>query len=107
MKVVTVLCLLAATALQVYAYPSGAPSIACPAIQPMGPHNGTNPANSANMSDVPYQLNLSQFQCPSNVVGYCYVPEVTYRSKFIFRSWNVQVCHCYDVYVCIIEISIH
>jgi len=84
MKVVAVLCLLAATALQVYAYPSGAPSIACPAIQPMGPHHCTNPANSANMSDVPYQLNLSQFQCPSNVAGYCYVPEMTYRSKFIF-----------------------
>ena len=84
MKVVTVSCLLAATALQVYAYSSGAPSIACPAIQPMGPHNGSSRPNSANMSDVPYQLNLSQFRCPSSVAGYCYVPEATYESKFSY-----------------------
>ena len=97
MKVVAVLCLLAATALQVYAYPSGAPSIACPAIQPMGPHIGSSPPNSANMPDVPYQLDLSQFRCPSGVAGYCYVPEATYERKFIFKNCKVQVCHCYAV----------
>ena len=81
MKVVAVLCLLAAAALQVYALPTGAPSPACAAIQPGDPHTGTNPPNSANMSDVPFQLDLSQFRCPSSVAGYCYVPGATYRSK--------------------------
>ena len=81
MKVVAVLCLLAGSALQVYALPGGAPSQACAAIQPGGPHIGTNPPNSANMSDVPFELNLTQFRCPSSVAGYCYVPGATYRSK--------------------------
>jgi len=90
MKVVTVPWLLAATALQVYAYSSGAPSIACPAIQAMGPHNASSRPNLANMSDVPYQLNLSQFRCPSSVAGYCYVPEATYESKFSYYSKVVR-----------------
>ena len=81
MKVVAVLCLLAAAAVQVYAMPNGAPFEACAAIEPMGPHIGNNPNNSANMSDVPFQLDLSQFRCPGGVAGYCYVPGVTYCSK--------------------------
>jgi len=79
MIVVAVLCLLAATALQVYALPNGAPIGACADIQPMGPHIGNDPLNSANMSNIPFQLDLSQFRCPSGVAGYCYVPGATYQ----------------------------
>jgi len=83
MKVVAVLCLLAATALQVYAFPTGAPLGACADIQPMGPHIGNNPSNSANISNIPFQLDLSQFRCPSGVAGYCYVPGATYQRKLL------------------------
>ena len=81
MKLVAVLCLLAAEAVHVYALPSGAPLVACAAIQPGGPHLGTNPPNSANMSNNPFRLDLSEFVCPAGVVGYCYNPEQTYRRK--------------------------
>ena len=89
MKLVAVLCLLAVAAVQVYAMPNGAPSQACATIQPMGPHIGTNPSNSADMSAVPFQLDLSQFRCPGGVAGYCYVPGATYRSKLMRLN-----CHC-------------
>jgi len=81
MRLFAVLCLLAAAAVQVYAMPDGAPDAACENIQPGGPHLGTNPPNSANMSDNPFQLDLSEFVCPAGVGGYCYIPEQTYRRK--------------------------
>jgi len=81
MKLVAVLCLLAAETVHVYAMPNGAPVAACATIQPAGPHVFTNPPNSANMSDNPFRLDLSEFVCPAGVVGYCYIPEQTYRRK--------------------------
>ena len=97
MKLVAVLCLLAAVAVQVYAMPNGAPSLACPTIRPGGPHLGTNPPNSANMSANPFRLDLSELVCTApDAVGYCYTPGTTYTSK------QAIVCHC-----CVHKIGIH
>jgi len=82
MKLVAVLCLLAAEAVQVYTMPNGAPSQACAAIQPGGWHIMNNPPNSADMSNNPFRLDLSEFVCPAGVMGYCYNPGQTYQSKF-------------------------
>jgi len=81
MKLVAVLCLLAAEAVQVYTMPNGAPSAACAAILPGGWHTMNNPPNSANMSNNPFRLDLSEFVCPAGVMGYCYNPGQTYQSK--------------------------
>ena len=86
MRLFAVLCLLAAAAVQVYAMPDGAPAAACAAIQPGGPHL-VPPApapyvpNSADQSMNPFQINLTQFQCPAGVDGYCYAPGQTYQRK--------------------------
>ena len=88
MKVVVALCLLAAAAVQVYAMPYGAPAQACANITPGGPHLGNLTEmppyvnNTANMSDNPFMLDLSQFQCPGNQAGFCYIPGIHYLSKF-------------------------
>ena len=92
MKMVVALCLLAAAAVQVYAMPDGAPVQACEDITPGGPHLGDPMAmspyvnNTANMSDNPFMLDLSQFQCPGNQAGFCYIPGIIYWRKFDFIS---------------------
>jgi len=77
MKLFAVLCLLAAAAIQAYAMPNGAPAAACLAIQPGGPHV----PNSDDQSMNPFQINLTQFQCPAGIDGYCYAPGETYQRK--------------------------
>ena len=87
MKLVAVLCLLAAAAVQVYTMPNGAPLAACINITPGGPHRvppapAPYVANSADQSMNPFQLDLASFQCPDGVQGsYCYVPGETYQCK--------------------------
>ena len=78
MKIV-VLYLLTAAALQVYAWPSGAPSQACDSITPVGHVNPRNAASSPN----PYSLYLNAFACPNGTAGYCYNPGATYQCKCV------------------------
>ena len=78
MKVVAVLYLLTAAAVQVYARPGGAPSTACPNIFPVG---HTNPPNSVPPPPNPYSLYLNDFACPNGTAGYCYYPGATYQCK--------------------------
>ena len=117
MKLVAVLCLLAAETVHVYAMPNGAPAAACATIQPAGPHVGTNPPNSANMSDNPFRLDLSEFVCPAGVVGYCYNPGQTYQSKLTklwmrIRHWCMLVCTkmaficCFFPFLCILAVTL-
>jgi len=77
MRLFAVLCLLAAAAVQVYAMPNGAPAAACEAIQPGGPHVPNSVDQSMNPG--PFQINLTQFQCPAGIDGYCYAPGETYQ----------------------------
>ena len=89
MKLVAVLCLLSAAAVQVYAMPNGAPLGACAAILPGGWHTMNDPPNSANMSANPFRLDLSELVCTApDAVGYCYTPGSRYTSK------QATVCHC-------------
>ena len=78
MKVVAVLYLLAAAAVQVYALPGGAPLGACATITPV---EHTNPPNSAPPPPNPYNLYLNAFACPNGTAGYCYYPGATYQCK--------------------------
>lgn len=86
MKVVAVLYLLTAAAVQVYALPGGAPSQACATITPV---EHTNPANSAPQSMNPFSLYLNAFACPNGTAGYCYYPGATYQLT-LSSSNNVQ-----------------
>ena len=79
MKVVAVFCLLTAAAVQVYAFPGGAPAAACDTITPEG---HTNPSNTASPPN-PYSLNLNAFACPNGTAGYCYYPGATYQCKCV------------------------
>ena len=88
MKVVAVLCLLAAAAVQVYTMRDGAPSSACaditPAVTGVGSaHIAPLPYvnNSADQSMNPFRIGLEQFQCPVGVDGNCYVPGGIYQRK--------------------------
>ena len=78
MKVVAVLFLLAAAAVQVYTRPDGAPLGACATITPVG---HINPPNSVPPPPNPYSLYLNDFACPSGTTGYCYYPGATYQCK--------------------------
>ena len=81
------LFLLAAAAVQVYAFPSGAPLDACDTIIPGG---HTNPPNSAPPPPNPYNLYLNAFACPNGTAGYCYYPGATYQCKCVEYSWCVD-----------------
>ena len=94
MKVVAILCLLAAAGVQVHAFPRGAPSTACPNIFPVG-HN--NPNNSvSDPTGGPFQLDISNFtMCTGagSAPGYCYYPGETYYREFV-TVWTLCVCLC-------------
>ena len=87
MKVVAVLYLLTAAAVQVYTRPGGAPSGACANIFPV---RHTNPPNSAPQPN-PYNLYLNAFACPSGTAGYCYYPGATYQCKCVEYPWCVDI----------------
>ena len=85
MKLV-VLYLLTAAAVQVYAWPSGAPSEACDTITP----RHTNPSNTASSSN-PFSLYLNAFACPTGTAGYCYYPGATYQCKCVVTAASVVI----------------
>ena len=104
MKVVAVLCLLAAAAVQVHAFPNGAPSGACPNIFPVG---HTNPSNSVIApTGGPFQLDVSNFTMCTGAVsapGYCYYPGETYYREFmdcVDDTWVLQCCSFFMHEVC-------
>ena len=109
MKVVAVLCLLAAAAVQVYTFPGGAPSGACTNIFPVG---HTNPANSiADPMGGPFQLDISNFtMCTGagSAPGYCYYPGETYYREFmncVDDTWVLQCCSFFMHEVCYLQVS--
>ena len=87
MKLV-VLYLLTAAAVQLYAWPSGAPSQACATITPVG---HVNPPNSAPPPPNPFSLYLNAFACPTGTVGYCYYPGETYQCKCVVTAASVVI----------------
>ena len=98
MKFFAVLCLLTAAAVQVYAFPGGAPVGACATITPVG-HISPGLANTASPPN-PFALDVSGFpMCPSTSGsggGYCYCPGEQYTMTLSggnmqpFRGFLVQ-----------------
>ena len=91
MKVVVVLCLLAAAVVQVHAFPRGAPSTACPNIFPVGHRDPNN--SVSDPTGGPFQLDISNFtMCTGagSAPDYCYYPGETYYREFV-SVWNLCV----------------
>ena len=109
MKVVVVLCLLAAAAVQVHARPNGAPPTACPNIFPVGhappPNSVTDPMGG------PFQLDISNFtMCTGagSAPGYCYYPGETYYREFmncVDDTWVLQCCSFLCMKFAIMQVS--
>ena len=77
--------------LQVQGYPGGAPAEACSSLTPMHGDHVTQ------TSDIPFMIDISNFESPEEAGCYYYQPGETYNSK-LYCTTAVSQCRAFNFF---------